>query len=148
MPSAFIRLPADYPEALKVLGEEITVLAGGEETGGYEMFIQAGDEGVGPPPHRHDWDESFYVLSGEIEFGVGDRSALCGSGAVVHVPAGCTHWFRFMGKGAMLSITSRLGASRFYANVARDTSGTIDVETTVKVALAHGMSFPQLQGEC
>lgn len=28
----------------------------------------AGEEGTGPPPHRYDWDEAFYILKGGIHF--------------------------------------------------------------------------------
>ena len=39
------------------------MLASGAQTGGYEIFLQVGPEGSGPPPHNHPWDESFYVTS-------------------------------------------------------------------------------------
>ena len=38
------------PAPLKVVGEEITVLASGAQTSSYEIFRQAGPEGSGPPP--------------------------------------------------------------------------------------------------
>ena len=62
--------PATMPAPLNVVGEQITVPAPGSRTGGYEIFRQAGPEGSGPPPHYHPWDESFYVVSGNIAFGV------------------------------------------------------------------------------
>jgi mannose-6-phosphate isomerase-like protein (cupin superfamily) len=136
----FIRAAAARPPALRVLGEEIDILASGEETGGYELFVQRGGLGMGPPLHAHDWDESFYILSGEIEVGVGEETALCGPGTLAHVPAGTVHWFRFLTDGEMLSITSRLGASLFFAEVERATGGRNDVEETVGVALRHGLT--------
>ncbi len=142
--TAFIRAAAEQPRALNVLGEEITVLASGEATGGYEVFLQRGHTGDGPPPHTHDWDETFYVIAGSVEIGAGDQSQLCQPGAIAHAPAGTPHWFRFHTDGAMVSVTSRLGASEFYADVDRATSGaTSAVETTVAVALRHGMTFPE-----
>ena len=59
------------PEPLNLVGEKLTVLASGEQTGSYEVFHQAGPEGSGPPPHNHPWDEAFYVIRGEIAFGIG-----------------------------------------------------------------------------
>ena len=113
--------PRDYPPALDIVGEHVTVLASGEATGGYEIFYQQGPEGSGPPPHSHPWDESFFVTKGQIDFGIGDESATGFPGTLVHLPAGTVHWFRFgPGGGEMLSMTSRLGASRFFTETARE----------------------------
>ena len=56
----FITAPEDYVPALDIVGEHVTVLASGEATDGYEIFLQRGPEGSGPPPHSHPWDESFF----------------------------------------------------------------------------------------
>ena len=136
----FILAKQDRAPAYGVLGEEVQVIASGAETGGYELFVQKGGPGLGPPPHAHDWDESFYILAGEIEIGIGEASARCGPGALAHLPAGTVHWFRFLTDGEMLSVTSRLGASRFFAEVDRATGGANDIATTVAVAEAHGLA--------
>jgi quercetin dioxygenase-like cupin family protein len=44
----------------------VTVLASNAATQSYGITLQQGEEGPGPPPHSHDWDEAFYVLKGEI----------------------------------------------------------------------------------
>jgi quercetin dioxygenase-like cupin family protein len=80
MPEAFVVTPATRPAPLNVVGEQITVLAPGSRTGGYEIFRQAGPEGSGPPPHYLPWDESFYVVSGNIAFGVGDKDMIAEPG--------------------------------------------------------------------
>lgn len=67
----FIVASGDYAAALDIVGEHLTVPASGEATGGYEIFLQRGPEGSGPPPHSHPWDESFFVVRGEIELGIG-----------------------------------------------------------------------------
>ena len=110
---------AQYPAALNVVGERITVLAPGAATGSYEVFLQEGMEGSGPEPHHHPWDESFYVLRGEVSFNVdSDVPRVAAPGTLVHVPAGTTHWFRWRaGGGAMLSITSREAASRMFTDI-------------------------------
>jgi quercetin dioxygenase-like cupin family protein len=71
------------------------VLASAEATEGYEVFLQRGPEGSGPPPHSHPWDESFFVIKGEIDFGIGADSTTALAGTLVHLPAGTEHWFRF-----------------------------------------------------
>lgn len=109
------------PRALNVVGEQITVLASGDQTGSYEVFHQAGPEGSGPPPHNHPWDEAFYVTRGEIMFGVGERAALGRPGTFVHVPAGTTHWFRFgAGGGEMVSLVSQPGAAQMFSDFDRE----------------------------
>src|SRR5262245_672073 len=109
----FVVTPEDYADALDIVGEHVTVLASGRATGGYEIFLQRGPEGSGPPPHSHPWDESFFVVRGEIDFGIGADSKTASPGSLVHLPAGTVHWFRFGGGGVeMILITSRLGASK------------------------------------
>jgi quercetin dioxygenase-like cupin family protein len=123
MPEPIVVTLATAPPPLNVVGEQITVLASGAQTQGYEIFHQAGPEGSGPPPHSHPWDEAFYVMKGEIAFGVGDREVVARPGTMVHVPAGATHWFRFCeGGGEMVSVTSREGASHLFADIDREIS--------------------------
>jgi hypothetical protein len=94
----FIVSPEDYSDALDIVGEHVTVLASGKATEGYEIFLQRGSEGSGPPPHSHPWDESFFVVKGEIDFGIGAEQKTASTGTLVHLPAGTEHWFRF-GRG-------------------------------------------------
>jgi quercetin dioxygenase-like cupin family protein len=133
------------PAALKVVGEEITVLAPGSTTGSYEIFRQAGPEGSGPPPHNHGWDEAFYVTAGEIVFGLeGQDDVVARAGTFVHVPGGTTHFFRFgAGGGEMISMVSRAGASAFFTEVAREVSPVDpDLGALIGIAQTHGLTFP------
>jgi len=137
----FVVTPTNYDRALNVVGEEITVLASGERTHGYEVFLQRGAAGTGPPPHSHDWDETFYVTKGEIEFGLGDDTSVARPGTLVHVPAGATHWFRFCeGGGEMVSLTSMLGASKLFADIDRSLPpGPPDLSILTAVANRNGV---------
>lgn len=123
MPEPIVVDRNNSPRSLNVVGEHITVLASGAQTGSYEIFHQAGPEGSGPPPHSHPWDEAFYVIQGEIAFGIGDRELIARPGTLVHLPAGTTHWFRFgAGGGEMVSMTSCEGASRMFTDFDREMS--------------------------
>jgi quercetin dioxygenase-like cupin family protein len=137
----FVVAPADHPDPLGIVGEQVTVLASGEATGAYEVFLQRGPEGSGPPPHSHPWDESFYVLQGEIAFGIGADARAAAPGTLVHLPAGTVHWFRFgPGGGEMLSITSRLGASRMFSDMAREIAPVNpDLGRLAEVGRRHGL---------
>ena len=129
------------PKSLNVVGEHITVLASGQQTGSYEIFHQAGPEGSGPPPHSHPWDEAFYVTGGEIAFGIDDRELLAKAGTLVHLPAGTTHWFRFgKGGGEMISMTSREGASHMFTDFDREISPTApDIAKLVELGTPYGL---------
>ena len=51
--------------------------------------------GGGPVPHVHPGtDETFYMLSGELEFLQGDKVFTAGQGDLVFIPRGLTHRFR------------------------------------------------------
>ncbi len=100
--------PKDYSPALNVVGTKVTVLVSNLLTRSYEITLQSGDEGTGPPLHSHAWDESFYVLTGTIEFTCAGKTEVCGAGTLVHVPAGTVHSFRYgVNGGKMLEFTGK-----------------------------------------
>jgi quercetin dioxygenase-like cupin family protein len=139
----FIVTPQEYAPTLNIVGEHVTVLASGEATEGYEIFLQRGPAGSGPPPHSHPWDESFYVVRGQIDFGIGAESTTASPGTLVHLPAGTVHWFRF-GKdgGEMISMTSRLGASQMFTDMAREVAPVDpDLEKLAEVGGRHGLKL-------
>lgn len=143
MAQPFVVTPQDYAPALDIVGEHVTVLASGEATEGYELFLQRGSAGSGPPPHSHPWDESFYVVAGRIDFGIGAESMTASPGTLVHLPAGTVHWFRFAaGGGEMISMTSRLGASRMFQDMARELEPVNpDLAKLTEVGARHGLKI-------
>ena len=144
MHEPIIVTPASAPRPLNIVGEQLTILASGAQTGSYEIFHQAGPEGSGPPPHNHPWDEAFYVISGEIAFGVGDEEMVAQPGTLVHLPAGTTHWFRFgAGGGEMVSMTSREGASHMFTDFDREVSPVNpDIEKLIALGRPYGLEVP------
>ena len=140
--AAFMIAENELPRSLNVLGERITVLAAADRTGGLELFRQQGDVGQGPPPHAHGWDETFYIVSGEIEISAGDESRRLGPGSVAHVPAGVMHWFRFLTEGEMISVTSPAGASQLFAAIdAANPSGPPDMDAIVAAVQSFGVTL-------
>ena len=94
-------------------------------------------------PTRNPWDESFFVIRGEVDFSLGDDEARMASvGTLVHVPAGAKHWFRWRpGGGAMLSITSRTGASEMFTDIhAEIAPDQPNVERLMAIAARHGLA--------
>ena len=55
--------------ALNVLGMPLRMLCEARETNGaWSLFEEEVPFGMGPPAHRHDWDEAYYILNGEVDF--------------------------------------------------------------------------------
>lgn len=77
-----------------VVGDNYTILLTGEDTDGrfalIDMLVPAGG---GPPPHRHDFEEMFHVLEGELEVTFRDETQTIRAGETVNVPARAPHFF-------------------------------------------------------
>lgn len=140
----FVVSQETYEPALKVLGVNVTVLASNVQTQGYEITLQSGDEGAGPPPHRHDWDESFFVLRGSVELSIDGKANLYGHGTLVHLPAGTVHGYRFgAGGGEMFEIAGQGGnATRLFAQVDREVPpGPPDVPELTALLRQNGVTL-------
>ena len=79
---------------VSVAGDTYTVLVSGQDTAGrYCLIDMHVPPGGGPPPHRHDFEEMFTVLDGEIEFTFRGQKAVAKAGETVNVPANAPHAF-------------------------------------------------------
>ena len=81
------------------------------------------------------------MTAGEIDFGIGGETMTARPGTLVHLPAGTVHWFRFgPGGGQMFSLTSRLGASKMFTDMAREIAPVDpDLEQLAAVGARHGL---------
>ncbi|WP_194726264.1 cupin domain-containing protein [Noviherbaspirillum malthae] len=50
----------------------------------------------GPPPHCHPWDETYYVIEGEIRFVIAGQEHIVGRGDFIYAPGGTVHSFKGM----------------------------------------------------
>lgn len=140
----FAVMPADYGHALNVLGDTITPIATTGATGYYAITLLRGREGSGPPPHSHDWDESFFVLKGEVEFVLDGKQMVAVPGTLVHFPAGTVHSFRFGAGGSeLLEITGQGSrAIEMFTELDREIpAGTTDIPKTVEVLERFGVTM-------
>jgi quercetin dioxygenase-like cupin family protein len=72
-----------------------TILLKGSDTGGrYCLIDMVVPPGGGPPPHRHDFEEMFTVMEGEVELTVRGETVRAAAGASVNVPANAPHSFK------------------------------------------------------
>jgi quercetin dioxygenase-like cupin family protein len=80
---------------LGVVGDTYTILLTGADTAGrYTLIDMHVPPGGGPPPHRHDFEEMFTVLDGEVELTFRGERSVARAGETVNVPANAPHSFR------------------------------------------------------
>lgn len=139
MPTAQILTPADRPTALRVAGFDIHALITGDDAQSFEVFFTRGQDGTGPAPHSHAWDETFFVIRGPVLFGVGDREHPIEAGTLLHVPGGERHWWRFEVEGEFLSFTSGKEAAAMYRDLATVPADAPKTDYRA-VALRHGQA--------
>jgi quercetin dioxygenase-like cupin family protein len=102
-------IPADNPDRkltvaeprsptvrhVAVVGVTYSILVSGAETAGrYCLIDMIVPDGGGPPPHRHDFEEMFTLLEGELEFTFRGETRSVRAGSTVNIPANAPHAFR------------------------------------------------------
>ena len=77
-----------------VVGDTYTILLAGADTAGrYCLIDMHVPPGGGPPPHRHDFEEAFTVLDGEIEVTFRGTKSVARAGETINIPANAPHAF-------------------------------------------------------
>lgn len=80
---------------VSVAGGTYTILVSGADTvGRYCLVDMLVPDGAGPPAHRHDFEEMFTILEGEIEFTFRGENKKAGAGSTVNIPANAPHSFK------------------------------------------------------
>jgi quercetin dioxygenase-like cupin family protein len=104
------------------------VLLHGEDSGGHlsavEIVVPAGS--AGPPLHRHDFDEAFYVVEGELVFRVNDALLARAPGQLAFAPRGVAHALANRGDipARYLLVCTPCGFERHFARAAAQADGT------------------------
>ncbi|HEX6459198.1 MAG TPA: cupin domain-containing protein [Thermoleophilaceae bacterium] len=76
-------------------GDYVTYRVRSADTGGaYFCFEVSTTPGFGPPLHKHEYRELFYVLEGEYEFTLDGQTISGGPGTAIAVPPNVPHTFR------------------------------------------------------
>jgi uncharacterized cupin superfamily protein len=75
--------------------------------------------GGGPPPHRHDFEEMFSVLEGEIEVTFRGSQSILRASQTANIPANAPHHFRNVSQrtARLLCICSPAGQEEFFLSV-------------------------------
>jgi quercetin dioxygenase-like cupin family protein len=103
-----------------LVGDTYTVTVSGEDTGErfcvIDMHIPPGG---GPPPHRHDFEETFILIDGEIEATFRGKKTTARAGETLHVPANAPHQFHNVSSrpARMICICAPAGQEKFFMEV-------------------------------
>ncbi len=105
---------------ISVAGDTYTMLVTGAETNGRYCLIDMHiPPNGGPPPHRHDFEENFTVLEGELEFTFRGEPQVVKAPASVNIPANAPHAFKNKSSqpARMLCICAPAGQEEFFMAV-------------------------------
>jgi quercetin dioxygenase-like cupin family protein len=112
----------DSPSAphVAVAGDAYSILVSGAETAGrYCLIDMLVPDGGGPPPHRHDFEEMFTLIEGELEFTFRGQTTTVRAGSTVNIPANAPHMFKNKSGGLvhMLCLAAPAGLEEFFLEV-------------------------------
>ena len=105
---------------IALMGDTYTVLLSGDDTNGrYCLIDMLIPPGGGPGPHRHDFEESFTILEGEIETTFRGKKSVVRAGETINIPANAPHSFRNASQNPvrLLCICTPAEQEKFFAEV-------------------------------
>ena len=130
---------------LNVLGMPLTMLCEARETGGaWSLFEEEVPLGMGPPPHRHDWDEAYYILSGDVDFDIDGRSVRSSAGDFNYLPRGTVHGFKGASESSarVLIFAAPAHGSEFFRDVNNEVRRLPeDASKIPEIGERHGIHF-------
>jgi quercetin dioxygenase-like cupin family protein len=103
-----------------LVGDTYTILLSGKDTAERFCLIDMHvPPGGGPPPHRHDFEETFILLDGEMEATFRGTKSTVKAGETIHIPANAPHQFHnASGQPVrLLCLCSPAGQENFFAEV-------------------------------
>ena len=145
-PLAIIRQPGSGQD-LHAFGNVLTVMLGGEQTGGkLTVTSEWTPPGGGPPlPVHSREDELFLVAEGQISYFANGAWTEVGVGGAVYLPKGTAHCYRNVGSSPSRHwiITLPSGFERFFAACVEEfaRSGGPDPARIVEIHQDHGIEL-------
>ena len=103
-----------------VVGDTYTILLTGDDTAGRFCLIDMHiPPHGGPPPHRHDFEETFTVIEGELEATFRGAKVVVRAGETISIPANAPHQFHNASAKPvrLLCIWSPAGQEKFFLEV-------------------------------
>jgi quercetin dioxygenase-like cupin family protein len=103
-----------------LVGDTYSILISGAQTAGrYSLIDMIVPDGSGPPPHRHDFEEMFTVLEGELEFTFRGETTTVRAGSSMNIPANAPHRFKNTSGSTvhMLCMCTPAGQEEFFMEI-------------------------------
>ncbi|MGH7907505.1 MAG: cupin domain-containing protein [Candidatus Binataceae bacterium] len=80
---------------LTVLGDGARCLVAASESGGeWSLWEWTVPRDSGPPPHTHPWDETYFLLEGQVDISIDGKMRRAGAGELLYAPGGMAHTFK------------------------------------------------------
>jgi quercetin dioxygenase-like cupin family protein len=109
-----------------VVGDTYTILLTGKDTGGRFCLIDMHiPPGGGPPSHRHNFEETFILLEGELEATFRGKKSIVRARDTVNIPANAPHQFHNGSSQPvrMLCVCSPAGQEEFFLQIGTRVAG-------------------------
>ena len=103
-----------------LVGDTYTIAVAGKDTGGRFCVIDMHvPPGGGPGPHRHDFEETFIVLEGEMDVTFRGIKSTVRAGETVNIPSNAPHQFHNASSRPvrMICVCSPAGNDSFFLEI-------------------------------
>lgn len=111
-------LAAGEGESFQMLSHTFIYKVTAEDTQGQWMMYEASDTvGNSAPLHSHPWEETFYILEGELEVQIDQRTFTAQAGASIYFPENVAHAFKVCSETVRMLVIMPAFADAFYREV-------------------------------
>ena len=127
---------------IRFVGKETLVkLAAGNLANPISVLEDVSPPHHGPPLHKHDFEEFFYILSGEFLFELDGKQLRVYAGDFVHAPSGVPHVFQnITDEPARMLVVARPGGIENYFSELAELADPGNVAALNAIATRHGMT--------
>lgn len=116
----FAQADSETAPHIGLVGDTYTITVAGKDTNGRFCVIDMHvPPGGGPPPHRHEFEETFILLDGEMQITYRGQKSTLRAGDTVNVPSNAPHQFHNASSKPvrMICICSPAGNDEFFREV-------------------------------
>lgn len=117
---ALAEVESTAAQHIGLVGDTYTITVAGKDTNDRFCVIDMHvPPGGGPGPHRHDFEETFVLLDGEMEVTFRGKKSLVRAGDTINVPSNAPHQFHNSSSSPvrMICICSPAGNDKFFLEV-------------------------------
>ena len=116
----FAQADGETTPHIGLVGDTYTITVAGKDTNGRFCVIDMHvPPGGGPPPHRHEFEETFILLDGEMHVTFRGRKSTMRAGDTLNIPSNAPHQFHNASSRPvrMICICSPAGNDEFFLEV-------------------------------